>query len=261
MSDRFRFRSMSSRALAVIPARLGSTRLPRKPLHLIAGRPLIEWVWRRVTAFPLFDCVVIATDSEEIAAHARAMGAVVELTSADHPSGTDRVAEVAARVPYQKYPFIVNIQGDEPFVEEAHLEGALRLVRDEGWDVGTVASKIANHEEWLSPSVVKIARGPDGRALYFSRSAIPHQRDREPGAEDFGSGAFLRHIGVYAYTSDALRRWVKLPEAPLEQLERLEQLRPLGAGFRIGVSLVGAAEAGVDTLDDANRAERRLLAV
>jgi 3-deoxy-manno-octulosonate cytidylyltransferase (CMP-KDO synthetase) len=251
---------MSGLTLAVIPARLGSTRLPRKPLHVIAGRPLLEWVWRRVTAIPIFDCTVIATDSEEIAERARLMGALVELTSPDHPSGTDRVAEVARRIPYQKFPYIVNIQGDEPFVESPHLEAALRLVREEGWDVGTVASKIGTIEEWRSASVVKVVRAPGGRALYFSRAPIPHQRDAEPGPAAFESGAFLRHIGVYAYTADALRHWVELPEAPLERLERLEQLRPLGADLRIGVAVVPSAEGGVDTLEDARRAELRLLA-
>jgi 3-deoxy-manno-octulosonate cytidylyltransferase (CMP-KDO synthetase) len=251
---------MSGATLAVIPARLGSTRLPRKPLHIIAGRPLVEWVWRRVIAADLFDQTVIATDSDEIADHARSFGALVEMTSPAHPSGTDRVAEVAARIPYQKYPVIVNIQGDEPFVEPAHLSAAVGLVRDDGWDVGTVASKITDRDEWRSPTVVKVVRRQDGGALYFSRAPIPHVRDTEPGAAEFDSGHFLRHIGVYAYTADALRQWVALPEAPLEQFERLEQLRPLAAGLRIGVAVANSAETGVDTLEDALRAEQRLRA-
>jgi 3-deoxy-manno-octulosonate cytidylyltransferase (CMP-KDO synthetase) len=251
---------MSGLALAVIPARLGSTRLPRKPLHIIAGRTLVEWVWRRVIVAPFFDKVVIATDSEEIAEHARSFGALVELTSPDHPSGTDRVAEVAMRIPYQKYDYIVNIQGDEPFMQEAHLEGALRMIRDEGWEVGTVASPIVSRDEWKTPTVVKVVLGVDGRAMYFSRAPIPFMRDGEPGPAEFEGGQFLRHIGVYSYTRDALRRWVALPEAPLEILERLEQLRPLAAGIRIGVAIAGTGEGGVDTLEDANQAELRLLA-
>src|SRR5690606_4179126 len=118
-----------------IPARLGSTRLPRKPLHRIAGRPLVEWVWRRVTAEPLFDRVVIATDSDEIVDHARSIGARVELTSPEHPSGTDRVAEVARRIQYREYGVIVNVQGDEPFIDSESLAESIRLVRDRGWDV------------------------------------------------------------------------------------------------------------------------------
>lgn len=251
---------MSGATLAVIPARLGSTRLPRKPLHRIAGRPLVEWVWRRVVAVPLFDHVVIATDSEEIMEHARSFGAEVEFTSPDHPSGTDRVAEVARRLPYRNFPIIVNVQGDEPFIDPAHLSAAVRLVREEDWDVGTVAAPIRNREEWLSPSVVKVVRALDGGALYFSRSPIPHLRDGEPGPSDFASGEFLHHLGVYAYRANALQQWVSLPEGKLERLERLEQLRPLAAGVRIGVAVMDGAPGGVDTLEDAQRAELRLRA-
>ncbi len=251
---------MSTATLAVIPARLGSTRLPRKPLHLIAGRPLVEWVWRRVTAVPFFDAVVIATDSEEIAAHGHSLGAAVELTSPLHPSGTDRVAEVARRFPYQKYSYVVNVQGDEPFLDAAHMAEAVRLVQEEGWDVGTVASPLESREEWRSASVVKVVRATNGRALYFSRAPIPHVRDAEPTARDFESGEFLRHIGIYAYRAEALQRWVELPEGGLERYERLEQLRPLAAGLSIGVTVVQGAPGGVDTLEDAERAELRLLA-
>ena len=251
---------MSGATLAVIPARLGSTRLPRKPLHIIAGRPLVEWVWRRVTAVPLFDTVVIATDSEEIAEHAHSIGAAVEMTSPLHPSGTDRVAEVARRIQYRSCSVVVNIQGDEPFIDTSHLSEAIRLVRDGGWDVGTVASAIETREEWKSSSVVKVVRGSDGAALYFSRAPIPYVRDAEPGSADFRTGEFLRHIGVYAYRPHALQKWVALPEGALERLERLEQLRPLAAGLRIGVAVMQGAPGGVDTLEDAARAELRLRA-
>jgi 3-deoxy-manno-octulosonate cytidylyltransferase (CMP-KDO synthetase) len=251
---------MRSATLAVIPARLGSTRLPRKPLHLIAGRPLVEWVWRRVAAASLFDAIVIATDSEEISRHAESFGATVEMTSALHPSGTDRVAEVAARIQYRGYRYVVNVQGDEPFIDPAHMAEAIRLVRDGGWDVGTVAAPLETREEWRSPSIVKVVRGADGRALYFSRSPIPHVRDAEPTAVEFASGEFLRHLGVYAYQAEALQRWVALPEGPLERLERLEQLRPLAAGLTIGVTVMEGAPGGIDTLEDAQRAELRLMA-
>jgi 3-deoxy-manno-octulosonate cytidylyltransferase (CMP-KDO synthetase) len=251
---------MSGSTLAVIPARLGSTRLPRKPLHIIAGRPLVEWVWRRVAAASLFDLVVIATDSGEIADHAHAIGARVELTSPSHPSGTDRVAEVARRPPYRDYPFIVNVQGDEPFVDPIHLSEAVRLVREDGWEIGTVAAKIGTRDEWRSASVVKVVRSEDGGAIYFSRSAIPHVRGGEPSAADLSGGDFLRHLGVYAYRASALQRWVEWPEHPLERYERLEQLRPLANGLRIGVAIAEGAEGGVDTLEDAERAEVRLRA-
>jgi len=247
---------MTAQVLGVIPARLGSARLPRKPLHPIAGRPLIEWVWRRAAASGVFDALVVATDSAEVAGVARGFGAVVEMTREDHPSGTDRVAEVARRPEYRGFRVIVNVQGDEPFVRRDHLEAAVRLVQGGGWEVGTVATPVESAGEWREAGVVKVVRGDDGRALYFSRAAVPHPRDAEP---DFASGAYLRHVGVYAYTRDALLRWVSLPEGELERIEKLEQLRALAAGLRIGVSVGEPAEGGVDTPADAVRAERIIL--
>jgi 3-deoxy-manno-octulosonate cytidylyltransferase (CMP-KDO synthetase) len=244
--------------LGVIPARLGSTRLPRKPLHRLAGRTLIEWVWQRVSATDLFSAVVIATDSSEIAEVAVGFGADVELTSPDHPSGTDRVAEVADLARFRGFDRIVNVQGDEPFVKVEHLQAVVGLIADGEWEVGTVAAPLGSVEEWRDPSVVKVVRGEDGGALLFSRAAIPHVRDAVPGRIDFASGAFLRHIGIYGYRREALLRWVARPEGELERLEKLEQLRPLAAGMRIGVALVEPAEPGVDTPADAARAERRL---
>jgi 3-deoxy-manno-octulosonate cytidylyltransferase (CMP-KDO synthetase) len=246
---------MTAPVLGVIPARLASTRLPRKPLHPIAGRPLLEWVWRGVRGLEIFDAVVIATDSPEVERAARAFGATVELTRAEHPSGTDRVAEVARRAEWRGFPVIVNVQGDEPFVRADHLQAAVDLVRG-GWEVGTVAAPIATEAEWREPAVVKVARGDDGRALFFTRAPVPFSRDAAP---DFASGAYLRHVGVYAYAREALLRWVALPEGALERIERLEQLRALAAGIRIGVAVGEPAEGGVDTPADALRAERILL--
>lgn len=247
---------MTAQVLGVIPARLGSTRLPRKPLHPIAGRPLIEWVWRRAVASGVFDQVVVATDSDEVASVARAFGAQVAMTREDHPSGTDRVAEVARQPEHRGFRVIVNVQGDEPFLRRDHLEAAVSLVRDGGWDVGTVATEIASADEWREPAVVKVVRGDDGRALYFSRAAVPHPRDAEP---DFTTGAYLRHVGLYVYSRDALLRWVSFPEGGLERIEKLEQLRALAAGLKIGVAVGGPAEGGVDTPADAARAERIIL--
>ena len=251
---------MTGGVLAVIPARLGSTRLPRKPLHALAGRPLIEWVWRRAIEAGLFDRVIIATDSEEIVTAAEAFGAAVELTDPAHPSGTDRVAEVAARPEHRGYRVVVNVQGDEPFVRAAQLRPAIDLVRAEGWEIGTAATPIRSVEEWRDPAAVKVVRADDGGALLFSRAPIPFQRDAEPTAADLASGAFLRHLGIYVYAAEALARWVALPEGRLERIERLEQLRPLAAGLRIGVAVVDPIEGGVDTPADVVTAERRLLA-
>jgi 3-deoxy-manno-octulosonate cytidylyltransferase (CMP-KDO synthetase) len=250
--------TLAAGVLGVIPARLASERLPRKPLIDLAGRPLIEWVWRRALGTGLFERLVVATDSAEVAEVARAFGAEVAMTRADHPSGTDRVAEVAREAAYAGFGTVVNVQGDEPFVRRDHLEAALALVRGGGWEVGTVAAPIASAAELRDPSAVKVVRGDDGGALYFSRAAVPHLRGREPGPEDFAAGLHLRHVGVYACTREALLRWVALPEGALERAERLEQLRPLAAGIRIGVAVGAPAEGGVDTPDDARRAARIL---
>lgn len=249
---------MSGQVLGIVPARLASTRLPNKPLYPILGRPLIEWVWRRVESMRVLDHAVVATDSEEVAAVCRALGAPVEMTSPDHPSGTDRVAEVADRPEYRGYDFIANVQGDEPLLKEAHLRSAIDLVRVGGWQVGTCATPLMVEEARADASVVKVARAANGRALYFSRAGIPYQRDAKPTADQLERDPFLRHIGIYAYTRDALHDWVALAPSPLERLELLEQLRPLEAGLRIGVAIVGAADPGVDTPADVLRMEERL---
>lgn len=249
---------MSGRVLGIVPARLASSRLPRKPLYPLLGRPLIEWVWKRVAAMSVLDHAVIATDSDEVAEVCRALGAPVEMTSADHPSGTDRVAEVADRPGFRDFDFIANVQGDEPLLREAHLAAAVDLVRTGGWHVGTCATPLLSDDARKDPSVVKVARAASGQALYFSRAPIPYKRDDRPTLEELEREPFLRHIGLYAYTRDALSDWVALAPSRLEQLEMLEQLRPLEAGLRIGVAVVGAADPGVDTPADALRMETRL---
>lgn len=249
---------LSGQVLGIVPARLASSRLPRKPLYPLHGRPLIEWVWRRVEAMSVLDRALVATDSEEVAEVCRALGAPVEMTSPDHPSGTDRVAEVAARPEYAGFAYVANIQGDEPLLKEPHLRAAIDLVRVGGWDVGTCATPVLTDEARKDPSVVKVARASSGRALYFSRAAIPYKRDDKPTADELEREPFLRHIGIYAYTRSALEDWVALSPSPLERLELLEQLRPLEAGLRIGVAVVGAADPGVDTPADALRMEEKL---
>ena len=242
--------------MAVIPARIGASRLPRKPLVKLAGRPLIEWVWRRVVATQLFDQVVIATDSAEVAEATRHLGAAVELTRPDHPSGTDRVAEVLTHPAYAGFDVVVNVQGDEPFITRDALRAASGLVRGGAWQVGTVATQLQGAEEWRSAAVVKVVRGANGAALFFTRAPVPHVRDGEPTDDTIRDGPFLRHLGVYAYRRDALERWVTLPPSPLERLEQLEQLRPLEAGISIGVEETAAPlYGGIDTPEDARRAE------
>ncbi|MFW6201174.1 MAG: 3-deoxy-manno-octulosonate cytidylyltransferase [Gemmatimonadota bacterium] len=249
---------VDARVLGVIPARLASERLERKPLVPIAGRPLIEWVWRRVRTFDILHRVAVATDAREIAEACRAFGAPVVMTDPGHASGTDRVAEVASRPELAAFDIVVNVQGDEPFMTEEAVAGAVGCVR-EGFDVGTAAAPVGTPEAWRDPAVVKVVRGDDGRALYFSRSPIPHPRDGAPSADELASERYLGHVGVYAYSADALTRWVELPQSTLERIERLEQLRPLSAGaLSIGVAVVGPVEAGIDTPEDVRRAEVRL---
>ena len=238
------------KTLAVIPARLGATRLPRKPLRLLAGRPLIVRVWERVSAMNVADRCVIATDSEEVAVAARATGAECVLTSTAHPSGTDRVAEVAARREFAGFDVIVNVQGDEPFIAAEAVRGAAGMVGTR-FAIGTAAVR-APVAVLAEPNVVKVVFSDDGRALYFSRAPVPFLRE----SRDSGDSALLRdrvwqHIGVYAYTKAALSKWVALPAHPLERIERLEQLRPLAAGWDIGVAEVdGPLRRGIDTETD-----------
>ncbi len=206
----------------------------------------------------VLDFAVVATDSEEVAEVCRALGAPVEMTSPDHPSGTDRVAEVADRPAYRGYDFIANVQGDEPLLNEGHVRATIELVREGRWDVGTCATPINTDDARADPSVVKVARAASGRALYFSRAPIPYKRDEKPVGDELEREPFLRHIGIYAYTRDALHHWVAHAPSALERLEMLEQLRPLEAGMRIGVAVVGAADPGVDTPADVIRMEEKL---
>jgi 3-deoxy-manno-octulosonate cytidylyltransferase (CMP-KDO synthetase) len=240
------------RTLAVIPARLGATRLPRKPLRLLGGVPLVLRVWERVRETGVADDCVIATDSAEVASVAAEYGADVVLTRADHPSGTDRVAEVAERSEFRRYQCILNVQGDEPFISPEALKGAAQIVSSGSFLLATAAVS-AGPEILAASSVVKVVTADDGRALYFSRAPIPFLRD--PDDRSLLSGRVYQHIGVYAYQRDALARWVALPPHPLEQIERLEQLRPLAAGIAMGVVFVDEVpRPGIDTEDDLARA-------
>jgi 3-deoxy-manno-octulosonate cytidylyltransferase (CMP-KDO synthetase) len=195
---------------------------------------------------------VIATDSDEVAGAARRHGAEVVLTSPEHPSGTDRVAEAAARHEYRAFDAIVNVQGDEPFMPASALRGAVFQVTSGIFPLGTAAAR-ASEEVLVESSVVKVVAADDGRAMYFSRAAIPFLRDATDA--HLRSTRVWQHIGVYAYARDALAKWVSLPPHPLERIERLEQLRPLAAGLAMGVALVDEpARIGVDTADDLERA-------
>jgi 3-deoxy-manno-octulosonate cytidylyltransferase (CMP-KDO synthetase) len=242
----------------VIPARLGSTRLPEKPLRLLGGQPLVVRVWERVAAMAAVDRCVVATDDERVARVVRDAGAECALTSPHHASGTDRTAEVAGRAEFAGYDTIVNVQGDEPFVSPEVVAAAAELVHSRRFPLGTVGVP-AEPRILGDPNVVKVVAGDDGRALYFSRAAIPHLRDAGAAADRADQQAVVRqHVGVYAYAPEALARWVALPTHALERVERLEQLRPLAAGIAMGVAVVEeAAPVGVDTEEDLTRANAR----
>ena len=237
----------------VIPARLAAVRLPRKPLRLLAGVPLIVRVWQRVSEMKIADACVVATDSEEIAQVARNAGAECVMTSSAHQSGTERMAEVARRPEFEGYSTLVNVQGDEPFIGRSAVDGAARMVSSGFCPLGTAASR-GSSEIAENPNIVKVVCADDSRAMYFSRAPIPFPRD---GA---GSAPIqpLQHIGVYAYSRDALEKWVALPPHDLEITERLEQLRPLAAGIPMGVAIADEPPAaGIDTEDDLSRANAR----
>ena len=238
--------------LVVIPARLGAMRLPRKPLRLLSGLPLIVRVWQRISQMNVADAVVVATDDESVASAVEQAGAECVMTSDRHSSGTERVAEVAFQHRFRGYGTIVNVQGDEPFIGSGAVSGAAELVSSGRFPLGTAASR-ASTEILDTPSLVKVVVADDGRALYFSRAPIPYLRDRADSA--MRAERTLQHIGVYAYTREALREWVSLPPHPLEEIERLEQLRPLAAGLPIGVAVTNEAPAsGIDTEEDLERA-------
>jgi 3-deoxy-manno-octulosonate cytidylyltransferase (CMP-KDO synthetase) len=243
----------AARVLGVIPARLGAERLPRKPLRLLAGRPLLEWVVVNALRSGALDDVVVATDAAEVVAVAERAGVHAVLTAASHPSGTSRVAEVASRAEYRSFALVVNVQGDEPFLPAEAIRGAVAEVEG-GADIGTAAVPL-DAEAARSPDIVKVVLREDSRALYFSRSLIPHQRDGAPAVR------YWQHLGVYAFRPAALARWVALEPTVPELAEKLEQLRPLGHGMSIGVArLALPALPGIDTEDDVERAEAYLLA-
>jgi len=238
--------------LIVIPARLKATRLPDKPLALIEGEPMIVHVWRRAVEA---DCgrVLVATDAPSVQDAVLKAGGEAMLTSDQHQSGSDRIYEALTRVdPGRKVAAIVNLQGDLPTLDPALIRACLATIKGGKADIGTLAAEIRRKEERTDPNVVKVVGSPlqepnTLRALYFSRATVP-----------YGDGPLYHHIGIYAYTRDALERFVKLPPSALEKREKLEQLRALEAGLRIDVALVDTVPLGVDTPAELARARELL---
>jgi 3-deoxy-manno-octulosonate cytidylyltransferase (CMP-KDO synthetase) len=230
----------------IIPARYASSRLPGKPLLRVTGKYLVQHVYERACQSRA-GAVLVATDDRRIQAAVESFGGRVLLTRRDHPSGTDRVAEVARRLDAD---VIVNLQGDEPLIDPASLDLLPDLLlRDPGADVATLAVRLTGPAQWRDPNCVKLVRDAHGRALYFSRSPIPFVRDGEPSFRS-EPPCFFQHLGLYAYRRSFLLELAASPPQPLEQLEKLEQLRVLALGRRIHVGIVDGASRGVDTPED-----------
>jgi 3-deoxy-manno-octulosonate cytidylyltransferase (CMP-KDO synthetase) len=244
--------SSAPTTIGILPARWGSTRFPGKPLHLIAGKPLIQHVWERCRRCARLDALVIATDDPRILAAAESFGARAVMTSPEHPTGTDRLAEAARALPGAE--IIVNIQGDEPLIDPALVDGlAAAMAADPSLDMATAANPLDPADPAVrDPNVVKVVTALDGRALYFSRSPLPFFRNP---VEDL---PVYRHKGIYAYRRHFLERFVSWPPSPLEKAESLEQLRALENGASIKVLITNDTSPGVDTPEQAEAVENLL---
>jgi len=244
----------------VIPARYQSTRLPGKPLLPLLGKPMIQHVFERAQACEA-DEIVVATDDERIAQSARAFGADVCLTRSDHPSGTERIAEVVAQRGWSEETLIVNVQGDEPLIPaELVLQIAHQLNNHTSAGMATVATPVLSAEELFDPNAVKVVRDDQGFALYFSRAPIPWDRDHfAQDRETLPKATYLRHIGLYGYRVAFLQKYIQWPPSPIEAVESLEQLRVLYYGEKIHVSTIAEAPGhGVDTAEDVPKVEAAL---
>jgi 3-deoxy-manno-octulosonate cytidylyltransferase (CMP-KDO synthetase) len=242
--------SQTLHILAVIPAREGATRFPGKPLADLDGRPIVQWVHEAAAACPAFDEVIVATETERIAEAVRRFGGAVEMTSPEHPSGTDRVAEVAQR--HEEADVVVNVQGDQPFATPEMLTALVDpYLSGESPPMATLACPLADPAGWDDPNVVKVVCDRQGYALYFSRSPIPHRDEGEPIDG-------LHHLGLYAFTRETVLRFPQLEQTELERRERLEQLRALEHGIGIRVSMTDRPVLEVNTPEDLQRAHELL---
>jgi len=238
-------------AIVIIPARYGSTRLPGKPLCLLKGKPLIQHVYENSKGAHLIEDVIVATDSETIFERVLSFGGKAVMTLTKHPSGTDRIAEVAASMDYD---IVVNMQADEPLIRPQMIDDVIALLDDKRASIGTLTKKIEDPGEIADPNVVKVVFDGDGFALYFSRAPIPYHRD-EWKVRDFN---YYKHIGIYSYRREALISLAKMEPTKLERIEKLEQLRALEIRMRIKVRETFFETHGVDTPGDLERVEKCL---
>ena len=231
-----------SKTAIIIPARYGSSRLEGKPLIEVQGKPIIQWVYEKAAMSELADIIIVATDESRIFDAVKAFGGNVEMTSANHKCGSDRIREVAERHPEISY--IVNLQGDEPLITPESIDEVIRNVKDDiAADISTLIRPLTDENEINNPNLVKCARDLNGFALYFSRSKIPYERNT-------GIAEFWGHLGIYGYKRDALFKMTSLPQSPLEKTESLEQLRALENGMKIKTSVVNFVPVGIDTKED-----------
>lgn len=235
---------MEKQTAIIIPARYGSSRLEGKPLLKACNKPIIQWVWEKASKVPEVDRVIVATDDERIFNACKEFGAEVEMTSTEHKSGSDRIAEVASRHP--EIAYIINLQGDEPLIEQENIELVIKGVKyDDKADISTLVREIKDEDEVNNPNLVKCVFDINNYAMYFSRSKIPYER----GVNN-GGWAFYGHLGIYGYKKEALFKMTKLPQAPYEKAESLEQLRALQNGMKIKVAIVKNVPVGIDTQED-----------
>ena len=242
------------KVIIVIPARYASTRLAAKPLALIHGKPMIQWVYERATKARGIDQVIVATDDERIEQVVHQFGGACQMTSPELASGTDRVAAVADQVDAEIY---VNLQGDEPLMDSVAIEKAVEMVRSRKFDLSTVMVPLNSHEELMDPSVVKVIVDKSNRAIYFSRLPIPYSRG--PAPNPWREPASKRHVGLYVYRQSALLKFRNLPGSALEKAEVLEQLRALDNGMAMGVAEADFISIGVDTPEDLEKVRQLLV--
>ena len=233
---------MIKQTAIIIPARYGSSRLEGKPLLKANDKPIIQWVWEKASKCPLVDRVIVATDDERIFNACKDFGAEVEMTSTNHKSGSDRIAEVASRHP--EIGYIINLQGDEPLIEQANIELVIKgVLEDEKADISTLLREIKDEEEAQNPNLVKCVFDVNNYAMYFSRSKIPYERNS-------GKSKIYGHLGIYGYKREALFKMTQLPQTTYEMAESLEQLRALQNGMKIKVAIVDNIPVGIDTMED-----------
>ncbi|MEO1258358.1 MAG: 3-deoxy-manno-octulosonate cytidylyltransferase [Bacteroidota bacterium] len=236
-------------SLGIIPARFGSTRFPGKPLADIYGKPMIQRVYEQALKSDL-DEVVVATDDERIFQHILSTKGRVVMTSAFHKTGTDRCAEVAALPEFVEFEMVVNIQGDEPFIQPEQINQVVGVLKEnDRFQIATLVKKIKNSEQLFNPNSVKVVFGREGRALYFSRTPIPHLKD-VPRGDWLAVRDFYHHVGIYGFQKNTLLELTKLPPSNLEQAESLEQLRWMENGFEIGLQVTDYESFGIDVPED-----------